>query len=210
MSDNQSIRVLIADDHFVVRMGLAAVIHTQPDMAVVAEATTGKQAVELFRQHRPDVTLMDLRMPEMDGIEAITAIRAEFPDSRFIVLTTYDGDEDIYRALQAGARAYLLKDMLRDALVEAIRAVHAGQRRLPAEVANRLAERMNRTELTARELEVLRLIVQGKSNKEIAAALFIAEGTVKIHINNILSKLGVSDRTQAATFALQRGIVRLD
>jgi two-component system NarL family response regulator len=210
MSNDKSIRVLIADDHFVVRMGLAAVIHTQPDMTVVAEATTGKQAVELFRQHRPDVTLMDLRMPEMDGIEAITAIRAEFPDSRFIVLTTYDGDEDIYRALQAGARAYLLKDMLRDALVEAIRAVHAGQRRLPAEVANRLAERMNRTELTAREIEVLRLIVQGKSNKEIAAALFIAEGTVKIHINNILSKLGVSDRTQAATFALQRGIVHLE
>jgi two-component system NarL family response regulator len=210
MSNDKSIRVLIADDHFVVRMGLAAVVHTQPDMTVVAEATTGKQAVELFRQHRPDVTLMDLRMPEMDGIEAITAIRAEFPDSRFIVLTTYDGDEDIYRALQAGARAYLLKDMLRDALVEAIRAVHAGQRRLPAEVANRLAERMNRTELTARELEVLQLIVQGKSNKAIAAALFIAEGTVKIHINNILSKLGVSDRTQAATFALQRGIVHLD
>lgn len=210
MGNDKAIRVLIADDHFVVRMGLAAVIHTQTDMTVVAEATTGKQAVDLFRQHRPDVTLMDLRMPEMDGIEAITAIRREFPDSRFIVLTTYDGDEDIYRALQAGARAYLLKDMLRDALVEAIRAVHAGQRRLPAEVANRLAERMNRTELTARELEVLRLIVAGKSNKEIAAALFIAEGTVKIHINNILSKLGVSDRTQAATFALQRGIVHLD
>lgn len=210
MGNDKAIRVLIADDHFVVRMGLAAVIHTQTDMTVVAEAMTGKQAVDLFRQHRPDVTLMDLRMPEMDGIEAITAIRREFPDSRFIVLTTYDGDEDIYRALQAGARAYLLKDMLRDALVEAIRAVHAGQRRLPAEVANRLAERMNRTELTARELEVLRLIVAGKSNKEIAAALFIAEGTVKIHINNILSKLGVSDRTQAATFALQRGIVHLD
>jgi len=210
MSDDKPIRVLIADDHFVVRMGLAAVINTQPDMVTVAEATTGKQAVEMFGHHRPDITLMDLRMPEMDGIEAITAIRQEFPESRFIVLTTYDGDEDIYRALQAGARAYLLKDMLRDGLVEAIRAVHAGQRRIPAEVANRLAERMNRTELTARELEVLRLIVLGKSNKAIAAALSIAEGTVKIHINNILSKLGVSDRTQAATFALQRGIVHLD
>ncbi|HKP85469.1 MAG TPA: response regulator transcription factor [Blastocatellia bacterium] len=191
-------------------MGLAAVINTQPDMAVVAEATTGKQAIELFREHRPDVTLMDLRMPEMEGIEAITIIRQEFPEGRFIVLTTYDGDEDIYRALQAGARAYLLKDMLRDGLVEAIRAVHAGQRRIPAEVANRLAERMNRTELTARELEVLRLIVLGRSNKQIASQLTIAEGTVKIHINNILSKLGVSDRTQAATFALQRGIVHLD
>lgn len=210
MSEAKPIRILIADDHFVVRMGLAAVIHTQSDMTVVAEATTGSQAVEFFRQHRPDITLMDLRMPEMDGIEAITTIRREFPEGRFIVLTTYDGDEDIYRALQAGARAYLLKDMMRDGLIEAIRAVHAGQRRIPAEVANRLAERMNRTELTARELEVLRLIVEGKSNKEIAAKLFIAEGTVKIHINNILSKLGVSDRTQAATFALQRGIVHLE
>lgn len=210
MSNDKPIRVLIADDHFVVRMGLAAVIGTQPDITVVAEATNGKQAIELFRQHRPDVTLMDLRMPEVDGLEAITAIRGEFPESRFIVLTTYDGDEDIYRALQAGARAYLLKDMLRDGLVEAIRAVHAGQRRIPAEVASRLAERMNRTELTARELEVLRLIVEGKSNKAIAAELSIAEGTVKIHINNILSKLGVSDRTQAATFALQRGIIHLD
>lgn len=210
MSDDKPIRILIADDHFVVRMGLAAVIHTQPDMTVVAEATTGSQAIEFFRQHNPDITLMDLRMPEMDGIEAIIMIRREFPEGRFIVLTTYDGDEDIYRALQAGARAYLLKDMMRDGLIEAIRAVHAGQRRIPAEVANRLAERMNRTELTARELEVLRLIIEGKSNKEIAAKLFIAEGTVKIHINNILSKLGVSDRTQAATFALQRGIVHLD
>jgi two-component system NarL family response regulator len=179
-------------------------------MTVVAEAANGRQALEFFRQHRPDVTLMDLRMPEMDGIEAITAIRKEFPDSRFIVLTTFDGDEDIYRALQAGARSYLLKDMLQDGLIEAIRAVHAGQRRIPAQVANRLAERMDRTELTSRELEVLRLIVEGKSNKEIAAQLSIAEGTVKIHINNILSKLGVTDRTQAATFALKRGIIHLD
>ena len=210
MSKENPIRVLIADDHFVVRMGLAAVINTQPDMVVVAEAVNGKQAIEFFRRHRPDITLMDLRMPEMDGIESITAIRKEFTDSRFIVLTTYDGDEDIYRALQAGARSYLLKDMLRDTLIDAIRAVHAGQRRIPPEVANRLAERMDRSELTSRELEVLRLIVGGKSNKEIAAELSIAEGTVKIHINNILSKLGVSDRTQAATFALQRGIVHLE
>src|SRR5215216_2820000 len=210
MSKDKPIRVLIADDHFVVRMGLTAVITTQPDMVVVAEAANGRQALEFFRHHRPDVTLMDLRMPEMDGLEAITAIRKEFPDSRFIVLTTYDGDEDIYRALQAGARSYLLKDMLQDGLVEAIRAVHAGQRRIPAEVAGRLAERMDRTELTSREMEVLRLIVEGKSNKEIAARLKIAEGTVKIHINNILSKLGVTDRTQAATFALQRGIIHLD
>jgi two-component system NarL family response regulator len=201
---------MIADDHFVVRMGLAAVVNTQADMSVIAEATTGKQAVEVYRQHRPDVVLMDVRMPEMNGIDAIVAIRKDYPEARFIVLTTYDGDEDIYRALQAGARAYLLKDMLRDELVETIRAVYAGQRRIPAEVANRLAERMNRTELTARELEVLRLIAQGKSNKIIAADLSISEGTVKIHVNNILSKLGVSDRTHAATFALQRGIIHLD
>ena len=209
MSKANPIRILITDDHFVVRMGLTAVINTQPDMVVVAEAVNGRQAIESFRQHRPDVTLMDLRMPEMGGIEAITAIRKEFADSRFIVLTTYDGDEDIYRALQAGARSYLLKDMLRDTLVDAIRAVHAGQRRIPPEVANRLAERMDRTELTPRELEVLRLIVEGKSNKEIAAELSVAEGTVKIHVNNILSKMGVSDRTQAATFALQRGIIHI-
>ena len=201
---------MIADDHFVVRMGLTAVVNTQPDMTVIAEATNGKQAVEMYAQHRPDVVLMDVRMPEMDGIEAITAIRKGYPEARFIVLTTYDGDEDIYRALQAGARAYLLKDMLRDELVEAIRAVYAGQRRIPAEVANRLAERMNRTQLTARELEVLKHIAQGKSNKIIAADLSISEGTVKIHVNNILSKLGVSDRTHAATFALQRGIIHLD
>src|SRR5215216_2780996 len=210
MSKDAPIRILVVDDHFVVRMGLAAVISTQPDMEVVAEAINGRQAVELFKQHRPDVALMDLRMPEMNGVEAISEIRRDFPQARIIVLTTYDGDEDIYRALQAGARGYLLKDMLREGLIEAIRAVHSGQRRIPAEVAERLAERMTRTNLTAREMEVLELIVKGRSNKEIAAQLGVAEGTVKIHINNILSKLGVSDRTQAATFALQRGIVHLD
>jgi two-component system NarL family response regulator len=210
MSKDKPIRILIADDHFVVRMGLAAVITTQSDMQVVAEAANGLQAVELFRQHLPDVTLMDLRMPQMQGVEAITAIRGEFPNGRFIVLTTYDGDEDIYRALQAGARGYLLKDMVGDSLLDAIRAVHSGQRRIPPEVANRLAERMFRSELSAREMEVLRLIVKGKSNKEIASELGVAEGTVKIHINNILSKLGVSDRTQATTFALQHGIIHLD
>ncbi len=210
MSKEKPLRIMIADDHFVVRMGLAAVVNTQPDMSVIAEATTGKQAVEMYRAHRPDVVLMDVRMPEMNGIDAIAAIRKDYADARFIVLTTYDGDEDIYRALHAGARAYLLKDMLRDELVETIRAVYAGQRRIPAEVANRLAERMNRTELTARELEVLKLIAQGKSNKIIASDLSISEGTVKIHVNNILSKLGVSDRTHAATFALQRGIIHLE
>lgn len=204
------IRILIADDHFVVRMGLLALINTQPDMIVVAEASTGKEAVELFRQHRPDIALMDLRMPEVNGIEAIALIRREFPDARLIVLSSYDGDEDIYRALQAGARAYLLKSMLRENVLETIRAVHAGLRRIPEEIATRLAERMNRDQLTAREMEVLRLIVDGKSNKEIAAALHVSEGTVKIHVNNILSKLGVSDRTQAAIFALQHGLIHLD
>jgi DNA-binding NarL/FixJ family response regulator len=210
MSKDRPIRVMITDDHFVVRMGLAAVINTQTDMQVVAEAGNGLQALELFRQHVPDVTLMDLRMPQMQGIEAITAIRKEYPNSRFIVLTTFDGDEDIYRALEAGARGYLLKDMLGDSLLDAIRVVHAGQRRIPQEVANRLAERMFRTELSAREMDVLKLIVRGKSNKEIGSDLGVAEGTVKIHINNILSKLGVSDRTQAATYALQHGIIHLD
>ena len=209
-NQDKPIRILLADDHFVVRMGLAAVINTQPDMCVVAEASNGEQALELFRVHQPDVTLMDLRMPRMDGVEAITAIRKEFPNGRFIVLTTYDGNEDIYRALQAGARAYLLKDMLGDTLLEAIRAVHAGQRRIPPNIADRLAERMFREELSAREMQVLKLIVKGKSNKEIASALGVVEGTVKIHINNILGKLGVSDRTQATTFALQNGIIHLD
>jgi len=210
MSRDNPIRILIADDHLVVRMGLAALISTQPDMIVVAEAGGGKAAIDLFREHRPDVTLMDLRMPEVNGIEAITKIRSEFPDARFIVLSSFDGDEDIHRALQAGARAYLLKNALRDGVIDAIRAVHSGLRRIPESVANRLAERMDREELTARELDVLKLIVGGKSNKQIAAQLKVTEGTVKIHINNILSKLGVSGRTQAATFALQRGIVHLE
>jgi two-component system NarL family response regulator len=204
------IRILIADDHFVVRMGLSTLINIQDDMSVVAEAANGKQAVEMFRALRPDVTLMDLRMPEMTGVEAIIAIRAQEPDARIIVLTTYDGDEDIYRAFQAGARAYLLKDMHHDDLLGALRAVHQGQRFIPPAIANRLAERIPRSELTNRELEVLKLIVKGMSNREIAATLFITEGTVKIHVNNLLGKLGVSDRTKAATTALQRGLVHLE
>jgi two-component system NarL family response regulator len=210
MSKENPIRILVADDHPVVREGLAAIINRQPDMLVIGEASNGRQAVELYRQHSPDVSLMDLRMPVMNGVEAITAIRKQFPDSRFIVLTTYDGDEDIYRALRAGAHAYLLKDMFREELLEAIRTVHAGQRRIPSAVATRLAERMAGNELTAREGEVLQLIASGKSNREIATGLEITEGTVKGHVNNILSKLGVSDRTQAVTTAIQRGIVHLD
>jgi len=210
MSKENPIRILIVDDHQVVREGLAAIINRQPDMAVIGEASNGQQAVELYRQHSPDVSLIDLRMPGMNGVEAITAIRIEAPNSRFIVLTTYDGDEDIYRALQAGAQAYLLKDMFREELLEAIRTVHAGQRRIPSAVATRLAERMAGNDLTAREVEVLRLIASGKSNKQIAARLEITEGTVKGHVNNILSKMGVSDRTQAVTTAIQRGIVHLN
>lgn len=178
-------------------------------MTVVAEAADGLQAVDLFGQHRPDIAIMDLRLPLMSGVEAIAAIRRGYPNARIIVLTTFEGDEDIFRALQAGARGYLLKDMFGDELMEAIRAVHAGKTRIPAPVAQRLAERMGGPSLTGRELEVLRLIVDGMSNKEIGGRLFISEATVKTHINSILSKLGVSDRTQAATTALQRGIVHL-
>lgn len=200
---------MVIDDQAVVRQGFVALINTVSDMAVVAEGTNGQQAIELYRLHRPDVTLMDLRMPELGGVEAIVAIRREFPDARLIVLTTFDGDEDIYRSLQAGAQGYLLKDMFFEELEEAIRKVNGGSRRIPTQVAERLAERMGSSDLTGREIEVLEHIVGGNSNKAIASRLNISEATVKSHINNILSKLGVSDRTQAATTALQRGLVHL-
>ncbi len=206
---NNKIRIMVIDDQAVVRQGFVALINTVPDMVVVAEGTNGQQAIELYRLHKPDITMIDLRMPILGGVEAIAAIRREFPDARIIVLTTYDGDEDIYRSLQAGAQGYLLKDMFFEELEDAIRKVHAGSRRIPTLVAERLAERMIGSDLTSRELEVLQQIVSGKSNKEIASALKISEATVKSHINNILSKLGVTDRTQAATTALQRGIVHL-
>jgi len=202
-------RIMIADDHPVVREGFAAMIGTEPDMTVVAQARSGEEAIELFRRVRPDVTLMDLRMPGMGGVEAIRALRREFPDSRLIVLTTYDGDGDIYRALEAGAQAYLLKDMLCDEILAAIRAVHAGQRRIPAAVGTRLAERMTGLDLSEREQHVLELVATGKSNKAIAAALEITEATVKGHMTNILGKLGVTDRTQAVITALRRGLVHL-
>lgn len=205
----ESIRILIVEDHHVVRQGLAALLKTVPDMTVVAQAADGAEGVRLFREHKPDVTIMDLRLPVLSGVDAITRIRSEFPSARIIVLTTFDGDEDIYRALQAGARGYLLKDMFGEELMEAIRVVHSGRTRIPPAIAERLAERMGGPNLTNRELEVLQAIVAGKSNKEIAFGLGISEATVKTHINNILSKLGVTDRTQATTAALQRGIVHL-
>jgi len=204
------IRILIAEDHQVVRQGLVALLNMVDGLRIVAEAANGQQAVELFRQHRPDVTLMDLRMPGMGGVETIAAIRRDFPDARIIVLTTFDGDEDIFRAIQAGARGYLLKGMSVDELIDAIQTVHHGRSKIPPAVAERLAERLSGNALTERETEVLKNIVGGKSNKEIAAALFISEATVKTHINNLLSKLGATDRTQAARIALQRGIVHLD
>ena len=205
-----TIRILIVDDHHIVRQGLAALLKTVAGFDVVAEASDGEQAVELYRQCRPDVTLMDLRLPKLNGVDAITRIRGDFPGARIIVLTTFDGDEDIYRALQAGAKGYLLKGMDLAELSEAIRTVHAGRTRIPPRVAEKLAERMSGATLTARELEVLKLIVAGKSNKDIGTALFISEATVKTHVNSLLSKLGVEDRTQAATTALQRGIVHLE
>ncbi len=204
------VRVIIADDHPIVREGLQAVISDQPDMVVVGQASTGAEAVVLALTHRPDVVLMDLRMPEMNGVDAIVAIRAQWPDAHVIVLTTYDGDEDIYRALQAGARGYLLKDTPRADLLEAIRAVARGQTRIPPEVATRLVERIGAPAITEREIDVLRLMAQGRSNKQIGAQLHISEGTVKFHVNNILGKLQAEDRTQAVTVALQRGIIHLD
>jgi len=200
----------VVEDHHIVRQGLVALLATIPDMTVVAEAADGKQAIGLFRQHRPDVTLMDLRLPGMSGVEAVEQIRHEFAAARVIVLTTFDGDEDIYRALQAGARGYLLKGMFGDELMDAIRAVHSGKSRIPPLVAERLAERMGGPSLTSRELEVLELIVLGNSNKEIGGELAISEATVKTHVNSILDKLGVTDRTQAVRTALQRGIVHLE
>jgi DNA-binding NarL/FixJ family response regulator len=200
---------MVIDDQAVVRQGFVALINTVADMEVVAEGINGQQAIDLYRQHKPDVTLIDLRMPVLGGVEAITAIRREFPEARLIVLTTYDGDEDIYRSLQAGAKGYLLKDVFFEELEAAIKTVHAGSRHIPAIIAERLAERMASSDLTSREMEVLELIVRGQSNKAIAASLKISEATVKSHINNILSKLGVTDRTQAATTALQRGLVHL-
>jgi len=203
------IRVLIADDHPIVREGLAALINRPADMEVIAEVSNGREAFEQFLIHQPDVTLMDLRMPEVDGVDSILAIREQVPTARIIVLTTFDGDEDIYRGLRAGAKGYLLKDTCREELLECIRAVHDGRTWIPPAVAAKLVARIGGPDLTSRELEVLNLMVAGKSNKEIGAALSVSEGTIKAHVNRILEKLGVSGRTEATAVALRRGIVRL-
>jgi DNA-binding NarL/FixJ family response regulator len=203
------IRILAVDDHPMLREGIASLVGSQSDMELVAEASTGREALEQFRKHRPDLTLMDVQMPDMDGIEAMVAIRNEFPEARIIVLTTYKGDVKILRALKAGARAFLLKGLLQKELLETIRAVHAGQRRIPPEVAAELADHAIDDALTTREIDVLRLIASGNSNKLIADQLSITEETVKGYVKNILSKLGASDRTHAVTIALKRGIIDL-
>jgi two-component system NarL family response regulator len=204
------VRVMVIDDHALVRRGIVALLAMRPEVEVIGEAGDGATAIELYQRLRPDVTLMDLRMPTLSGVEAITRLRGEAPDSRFVVLTTYDGDEDVYRALQAGAQGYVLKGAEPDELVETILAVHAGERRIPAALASRVFARLGAPELTERELTILRLVVKGLSNKEIGAALDLRESTVKWHVANVLVKLGVSARTQAAVVALQRGLVRAE
>ena len=210
MADNERLKVMIVEDHFVVRTGLSAIINSQPDMTTVAEARNGIEAVEMFREHQPDVVLMDLRIPLLSGTEAIAAIIKEFPRAKIIVLSTFGGDEDIFQALQAGARAYFLKDVKGHDLIGAIRSVNAGQRLLPPEIAARLAERIPRSELSPREMEILRLIAKGSSNKDIANTLEISEGTVRVHASNIFAKLGCNDRAQAVSEAFQRGIIHID
>ena len=203
------IQVMIADDHPLLREGIAALVGAEADMQLVAEAATGRQALAQFKLKRPDVTLMDLQMPDMGGIEAIIAIRGEFPNARIIVLTTYTGDVQVLRALRAGARGYLLKGRVNTELLEVIRAVHRGQKRIPPEIAAELADHAAEDDLSPREIEVLRLIATGNGNKEIAAILSITEETVKNHVTHILAKLGANDRTHAATIGITRGIIEL-
>ena len=206
----EALRIMLVDDHYLVRMGLTSVISLEPDMRICAEAATGEQAIAMYRAKRPDVTLMDLRLPGMNGADTIQAIRRDVPDARFVMLSTYVCDEEIYGALQAGAMAYLVKSVQREELTTAIRKAAAGQRHIPPEVAARLADRVAGCQLSARELEVLRLLVSGRRNREVARSLDITEGTVKLHVSSILGKLGAADRTEAVTIALQRGIVQLE
>jgi DNA-binding NarL/FixJ family response regulator len=208
-SDAAPIRILTVDDHALLRKGVAALIGAEADMKLVAEASNGQEAITEFKKHRPDVTLMDLQMPEMNGIECIIAIRSDFPQARIVVLTTYPGDVQVVRALKAGARGYLLKSQVNRELPDVIRAVHAGQKRIPPEIAMELAEHTAEEDLSSREIDVLRLIAAGNANKEIAIKLFIAEETVKSHVTNILAKLHANDRTHAVTTALRRGIIQL-
>jgi DNA-binding NarL/FixJ family response regulator len=203
------IKVLIADDHTVVREGLVSLISRKADMTVVGEAANGREAVELWKQHRPDVTLLDLRMPELDGVSVIKQIRSNDEKARFVVLTTFDGDEDIYRAIQAGAKGYLLKDVPREALMDCIRRVHLGETCVPVHLAAKLAERVSGETLSQREIDVLRLMAQGKSNKEIGTVLFISEGTVKSHVKGIFAKMNVISRTEAVANATRRGLIQL-
>ena len=203
------IRILIADDHTVVREGLVSLVKRKSDMVIVAEARNGREAVDLWKEHRPDVALLDLRMPELDGVSAIKEIRELDGNAHIVVLTTYDGDEDIYRAIKAGAKAYLLKDTARDALVDCVRKVHAGETYLPAPLAAKLAERVSGDALSPREIEVLQRMGAGKSNKEIGAELFISEGTVKTHVKSIFTKLDVVSRTEALATATRRGLIQL-
>ncbi len=209
MSNKSPIRVFSVDDHPLLREGIAALVNSQPDMVLIAQASNGHEAINLFKQHMPDVTLLDLRLPDMSGIDVLIAIRSQFPDARIIMLTTFEGDVEIQRALQAGARGYLLKNMPPTELLEVIRQVHAGKKRIPPEIASQLLEHMSDEVLTEREIEVLREVADGNRNREIAARLFISEETVKVHIKHIMEKLGASDRTQAVSIGLRRGIIQL-
>jgi two-component system NarL family response regulator len=210
MNDPKAIRILVVDDHFMVRMGLAASLNVEPDMQVVAEASTGEQAIALYREHVPQVVIMDCRLPGMNGSQTTALIMKEFPQAKVLMLSTHSGEEEIYRALQAGARGYVLKSAIREELLNAIRSVHAGKTHVDPVAAQSLAERLTHEELTSREFEVLGMLVKGLSNKEIGAQLHVTEVTVKQHVSHLFQKLNVSDRTQAVTVALQRGIVQLD